>query len=85
MFEAISLIGGSNFLTIVAEVGTGGLASPIVIPLDIAATAAGASLLRMVDLFWNKSIQNAKDTLQKSSLLVEVRVQVILLKLIMKL
>ena len=35
MFEAISLIGGSNFLTIVAEVGTGGLASPIVIPLDI--------------------------------------------------
>ena len=51
MFEGISLIGGSNFLTIVAEVGTGGLASPIVIPLDIAATAAGASLLRMVDLF----------------------------------
>ncbi len=44
MFEGISLIGGSNFLTIVAEVGTGGLASPIVIPLDIAATAAGASL-----------------------------------------
>ena len=36
MFEGISLIGGSNFLTIVAEVGTGGLASPIVIPLDIA-------------------------------------------------
>ena len=51
MFEGISLIGGSNFLTIVAEVGTGGLASPIVIPLDIAATAAGANLLRMVDLF----------------------------------
>ena len=41
MFEGISLIGESNFLTIVAEVGTGGLASPIVIPLDIAATALG--------------------------------------------
>ncbi|AZQ47343.1 hypothetical protein KQI67_12715 [Bacillus albus] len=40
MFEGISLIGGFNFLTIVAEVGTGGLASPIVIPLDIAATLA---------------------------------------------
>ena len=51
IFEGISLIGGSNFLTIAAEVGTGGLASPIVIPLDIAATAAGASLLHMVDLF----------------------------------
>ena len=66
MFEGISLIGESNFLTIVAEVGTGGLASPIVIPLDIA-TALGLSLCT----WWiclNKSIQNTKDTIQKSSL-----------------
>ncbi|HDR7768711.1 TPA: transposase [Bacillus paranthracis] len=65
MFEGISLIGGSNFLTIVAEVGTGGLASPIVIPLDIAATAAGASLFAHGGFVWNKSIQNTKDTIQK--------------------
>ncbi|WJE68504.1 hypothetical protein QRY64_17295 [Bacillus albus] len=65
MFEGISLIGGSNFLTIVAEVGTGGLASPIVIPLDIAATATGASLFAHGGFVWNKSIQNAKDTIQK--------------------
>ncbi|AGE78517.1 hypothetical protein HD73_2939 [Bacillus thuringiensis serovar kurstaki str. HD73] len=65
MFEAISLIGGSNFLTIVAEVGTGGLASPIVIPLDIAATATGASLFVHGGFVWDKSIQNAKDTLQR--------------------
>ncbi|MGA4462965.1 T7SS effector LXG polymorphic toxin [Bacillus bombysepticus] len=65
MFEAISLIGGSNFLTIVAEVGTGGLASPIVIPLDIAATATGASLFVHGGFVWNKSIQNTKDTLQR--------------------
>lgn len=65
MFEAISLIGGSNFLTIVAEVGTGGLASPIVIPLDIAATATGASLFVHGGFVWNKSIQNTKDTIQK--------------------
>ncbi|CAM3982958.1 Cytoplasmic protein [Bacillus luti] len=65
MFEGISLIGGSNFLTIVAEVGTGGLASPIVIPLDIAATATGASLFVHGGFIWNKSIQNTKDTIQK--------------------
>ncbi|PEW10484.1 T7SS effector LXG polymorphic toxin [Bacillus cereus] len=65
MFEAISLIGGSKFLTIVAEVGTGGLASPIVIPLDIAATATGASLFVHGGFVWDKSIQNAKDTLQR--------------------
>ncbi len=51
--------------TIVAEVGTGGLASPIVIPLDIAATATGASLFVHGGFVWDKSIQNAKDTLQR--------------------
>nr|EEK67058.1 hypothetical protein bcere0006_27790 [Bacillus wiedmannii] len=65
MFEAISLIGGSNFLTIVAEVGTGGLASPIVIPLDIAATATEVSLFAHGGFVWNKSIQNAKDSIRK--------------------
>ena len=64
MFEGISLIGGSNFLTIVAEVGTGGLASPIVIPLDIAAFT-GASLFVHGRFIWNKSIQNTKDTIQE--------------------
>ncbi len=56
MFEGISLIGGSNFLTIVAEVGTSGLASPIVIPLD--AVVHGGFV-------WDKSIQNTRDTIQK--------------------
>ncbi|HDR8201120.1 TPA: transposase [Bacillus cereus] len=50
---------------IVAEVGTGGGASQIVIPLDIAATATGASLFVHGRFVWNKSIQNTKDTLQK--------------------
>ncbi|MCR6787002.1 hypothetical protein BK718_28835 [Bacillus thuringiensis serovar andalousiensis] len=48
-----------------AEVGTGGLASPIVIPLDIVATATGASLFVHGGFVWNKSIQNTKDTIQK--------------------
>ena len=65
IFEGISVIGGANFLTFFAEVGSGGLASPIVIPLDIAATAAGASLFVHGGFVWNKSIQNTKDTLQK--------------------
>ncbi|MCE0553992.1 hypothetical protein LQK80_16060 [Bacillus thuringiensis] len=76
MFEAISLIGGSNFLTIVAEVGTGGLASPIVIPLDIAATATGASLLYMVDLYGINRFKMLRILFKESSLLVEVRVLV---------
>lgn len=80
MFEGISLIGESNFLTIVAEVGTGGLASPIVIPLDIAATAAGASLFAHGGFVWNKSIQNAKDTLQKIQSSGGVRVQVLMVR-----
>ncbi|MEM5635153.1 hypothetical protein AAHB55_25910 [Bacillus cereus] len=37
IFEGISVIGGANFLTFVAEVGSGGLASPIVLPLDAVA------------------------------------------------
>ncbi|WP_240522778.1 hypothetical protein, partial [Bacillus pseudomycoides] len=65
IFEGISVIGGANFLTFVAEVGSGGLASPIVIPLDAVATAAGVGAVAHGGLVWNKSIQNAKDTLQK--------------------
>ena len=79
MFEGISLIGGSNFLTIVAEVGTGGLASPIVIPLDIA-TATGASLFVHGRFIWNKSIQNTKDTIQEIQSSVGVRVQVLMVR-----
>ncbi|PEY50082.1 hypothetical protein CN356_31115, partial [Bacillus cereus] len=62
MFEGISLIGGSNFLTIVAEIGTGGLASPIVLPLNGVATVAGAGVVGHGGFVLHKSIQNAKDT-----------------------
>ncbi|PGX09256.1 HNH/endonuclease VII fold putative polymorphic toxin [Bacillus sp. AFS033286] len=65
IFEGISVIGGANFLTFAAEVGSGGLASPIVLPLDAAATAAGVGAVVHGGLVWDKSIQNAKDTLQK--------------------
>ena len=69
IFEGISVIGGANFLTFVAEVGSGGLASPIVLPLDAVATVAGVGVVVHGGLVWDKSIQNAKDTLQNSSLL----------------
>ena len=65
IFEGISVIGGANFLTFVAEVGSGGLASPIVLPLDAVATVAGIGVVVHGGLVWDKSIQNAKDTLQK--------------------
>ena len=65
IFEGFSVIGGSNFLTMVAEVGTGGLASPIVLPLNAAATAAGIGAVAHGGVVWHKSIQNAQDTLQK--------------------
>ena len=65
IFEGISVIGGANFLTFVAEVGSGGLASPIVLPLDAVATVAGVGVVVHGGLVWDKSIQNAKDTLQK--------------------
>ncbi|WP_142307535.1 hypothetical protein, partial [Bacillus pseudomycoides] len=65
IFEGISVIGGANFLTFVAEVGSGGLASPIVIPLDAVATAAGLGAVGHGGFVLNKSIQNAQDTLQK--------------------
>ncbi|WP_417894774.1 hypothetical protein [Bacillus pseudomycoides] len=65
IFEGISVIGGANFLTFVAEVGSGGLASPIVLPLDAVATAAGLGAVGHGGFVLNKSIQNAQDTLQK--------------------
>ncbi|PED70611.1 hypothetical protein CN680_23875 [Bacillus pseudomycoides] len=65
IFEGFSVIGGSNFLTIVAEVGTGGLASPIVLPLNAAATVAGVGAVVHGGYVWDKSFQNAQDTLQK--------------------
>ncbi|MBJ8028614.1 hypothetical protein JDS96_11820 [Bacillus cereus group sp. N21] len=65
IFEGFSVIGGANFLTIVAEVGTGGLASPIVLPLNAAATVAGVGAVAHGGYVWDKSIQNAQDTLQK--------------------
>ncbi len=65
IFEGISVIGGANFLTFVAEVGTGGLASPIVLPLDAVATAAGVGAVTHGGYVGHRSIQNAKDTLQR--------------------
>ncbi|MGG0516649.1 T7SS effector LXG polymorphic toxin [Bacillus pseudomycoides] len=65
IFEGISVIGGANFLTFVAEVGSGGLASPIVLPLDAVATAAGLGAVGHGGFVLNKSIQNAQDTLRK--------------------
>ncbi|PHE86293.1 hypothetical protein COF81_28335, partial [Bacillus pseudomycoides] len=65
IFEGISVIGGANFLTFVAEVGSGGLVSPIVLPLDAVATAAGLGAVGHGGFVLNKSIQNAQDTLQK--------------------
>ncbi|MHA4041117.1 hypothetical protein COD78_21525 [Bacillus cereus] len=65
IFEGISVIGGANFLTFFAEIGSGGLASPIVLPLDAVATAAGVGAVVYGGLVWDKSIQNAQDTLQK--------------------
>ncbi|PEP44526.1 HNH/endonuclease VII fold putative polymorphic toxin, partial [Bacillus pseudomycoides] len=65
IFEGISVIGGANFLTFVAEVGSGGLVSPIVLPLDAVATAAGLGAVGHGGFVLNKSIQNAQDTLQR--------------------
>ncbi|PJN50702.1 T7SS effector LXG polymorphic toxin [Bacillus mycoides] len=65
ILEGLTVIGGANFLTFVAEVGTGGLASPIVLPLDAAATAAGLSLAGHGVFVGRNAIQNGKDTLQK--------------------
>ncbi|PGR98027.1 hypothetical protein [Bacillus pseudomycoides] len=65
IFEGISVIGGANFLTFIVEVGSGGLASPIVLPLDAVATAAGLGAVGHGGFVLNKSIQNAQDTLQK--------------------
>ncbi|WP_305037875.1 GH-E family nuclease [Bacillus cereus group sp. BfR-BA-01316] len=65
ILEGLTVIGGANFLTFVAEVGSGGLASPIVLPLDAAATAAGLSLAGHGVFVGRNAIQNGKDTLQK--------------------
>ncbi|MEK4932732.1 GH-E family nuclease [Bacillus sp. FSL M7-1345] len=65
ILEGLTVIGGANFLTFVAEVGSGGLASPIVLPLDATATAAGLSLAGHGVFVGRNAIQNGKDTLQK--------------------
>ncbi|QWI49365.1 T7SS effector LXG polymorphic toxin [Bacillus mycoides] len=65
ILEGLTVIGGANFLTFVAEVGSGGLASPIVLPLDAAATAAGLSLAGHGVFVGRNAVQNGKDTLQK--------------------
>ncbi|MRD37134.1 hypothetical protein GH882_14375 [Bacillus thuringiensis] len=65
ILEGLTVIGGSNFLTLVATVGTGGLASPIAITFDATATTAGVSLVGHGVFVGRNAIQNGKDTLQK--------------------
>ncbi|EJQ49680.1 hypothetical protein IEE_00804 [Bacillus cereus BAG5X1-1] len=65
ILEGLTVIGGSNFLTLVTTVGTGGLASPIAITFDAAATTAGVSLVGHGVFVGRNAIQNGKDTLQK--------------------
>ncbi|MED1113072.1 T7SS effector LXG polymorphic toxin [Bacillus paramycoides] len=65
ILEGLTVIGGSNFLTLVATVGTGGLASPIAITFDAAATTAGVGLVGHGLFAGRNAIQNGKDTLQK--------------------
>ncbi|PRT07948.1 hypothetical protein C6356_06040 [Bacillus wiedmannii] len=65
ILEGLTVIGGSNFLTLVATIGTGGLASPIAITFDAAATTAGVSLVGHGVFVGRNAIQNGKDTLQK--------------------
>ncbi|MGG2066315.1 DNA/RNA non-specific endonuclease [Bacillus sp. S14(2024)] len=65
ILEGLTIIGGANFLTLVAEAGTGGLASPIAIPLDAAATTAGFGLISHGIYVGGKTFQNSVDTLQK--------------------
>ena len=63
--SGLTIIGGSNLLTIVAEAGTLGTATPIVIPLDVAVTTAGATVAGHGGFVWYNTIQNSKDTIQK--------------------
>ncbi|WP_369900736.1 RNase A-like domain-containing protein [Bacillus manliponensis] len=65
IYGAISFIGGVNLLTLVAGAGTFGAATSIVVPLDIAATAAGVGVLTHGGYVWSNTIQNGKDTIQK--------------------
>ncbi|WP_369899772.1 polymorphic toxin type 50 domain-containing protein [Bacillus manliponensis] len=61
----IAIIGGSNAGTVLLEVGTGGLATPIAIPANVAITAAGGGVVTHGGFVWYNTVQNAKDTLQK--------------------
>ncbi|PEP88348.1 HNH/endonuclease VII fold putative polymorphic toxin [Bacillus pseudomycoides] len=61
----IAIIGGSNVGTFILEVGTAGFASPIVLPADVALTAAGSGFVTHGGFVWYNTIQNSMDTLQK--------------------
>lgn len=56
---------GANFLTGVVGIGTAGTTTPIIITLDVAATAKGAALISHGIYVWGNTIQNSKDSLQK--------------------
>ncbi|MBC6975950.1 hypothetical protein H9I32_27295 [Bacillus sp. Xin] len=61
----IALVTGSNVGTVLLEGATFGLASPIVIPADVALTAAGAGVATHGGFVWYNTIQNSIDTLRK--------------------
>ena len=65
MFAGLTLIGGSNFLTLAAGLVTAGGAIPIAVPVNGVLTVAGATAAGHGGFVWYNTIQNGKDTLQK--------------------
>ena len=65
MFAGLTLIGGSNFLTLVAGLVTAGGAIPIAVPVNGVLTVAGATAAGHGGFVWYNTIQNGKDTLQR--------------------
>ncbi|MDC2864640.1 RNase A-like domain-containing protein [Bacillus sp. BP-3] len=65
MFAGLTLIGGSNFLTLAAELVTVGGATPIAVPVNGVLTVAGATAAGHGGFVWYNTIQNGKDTIQK--------------------
>ncbi|MBG9688815.1 HNH/endonuclease VII fold putative polymorphic toxin [Bacillus mycoides] len=61
----IAVVTGSNVGTVVLEGVTLGAASPIVIPADVALTAAGAGVATHGGFVWYNTVQNSIDTLQR--------------------
>ena len=65
MFAGLTLIGGSNFLTLAAGLLTAGGAIPIAVPVNGVLTVAGGAAAGHGGFVWYNTIQNSKDTIQK--------------------